>query len=84
MLFPSRDTNLLVWGVDLVEEHLMACAGVPVRPLIARKPLKQIAEYTLNAKKTGILRHTNYLDHLQNDPDVLYARPIVSVSDARL
>ncbi len=24
---PVRDTNLLVWGVDLVEEHLMACAG---------------------------------------------------------
>lgn len=23
-----RDTNLLVWGVDLVEEHLMACAGM--------------------------------------------------------
>ncbi len=25
-----RDTNLLVWGVDLVEEHLMASAGIPV------------------------------------------------------
>lgn len=24
---PVRDTNLLVWGVDLVEEHLMAFAG---------------------------------------------------------
>lgn len=28
-----RDTNLLCWGVDLVEEHLMASAGIPVRLL---------------------------------------------------
>ncbi len=27
MLACGCDTNLLVWGVDLVEEHLMACAG---------------------------------------------------------
>ena len=24
---PVRDINLMVWGVDLVEEHLMATAG---------------------------------------------------------
>jgi hypothetical protein len=45
-----RDTNLLVWGVDLVEEHLLAFAGIPTRPLVARRPLKQMAEYSINAK----------------------------------
>jgi hypothetical protein len=39
----------VVWGVDLVEEHLMACAGIPVRPPIAKKPLKHLAEYSVNA-----------------------------------
>lgn len=36
------DTNLLVWGVDLVEEHLMTSAGIPARPPVARKPLVQV------------------------------------------
>lgn len=53
---PVRDTNLIVWGVDLVEEHLMACAGIPVRPPVAKRPLKQMAEFTVNAAKTGILQ----------------------------
>lgn len=36
------DTNLLVWGVDLVEEHLMCSVGIPARPPVARKPLVQV------------------------------------------
>jgi hypothetical protein len=27
---PHRDINLLVWGVDLVEENFMAHVGIPV------------------------------------------------------
>ena len=42
--------NLLTWGVDLVEEHLMACAGLPARPLSARRPVKHVAEYLVNAQ----------------------------------
>jgi hypothetical protein len=33
-----------------VEEHLLAFAGIPARPLVARRPLKQMAEYSINAK----------------------------------
>ena len=36
-----------------------------------------IAEFSVNAMRTGILRDTHFLDKYQNDPDVLYARPIV-------
>jgi hypothetical protein len=32
----------MVWGVDLVEEHLMCSAGIPARPPVARKPLVQV------------------------------------------
>ncbi|KAF5841959.1 ATP-grasp domain-containing protein [Dunaliella salina] len=74
---PVRDINLLVWGVDLVEENLYAHVGIPVRPFIARQPLKQIAEYSINAQVTGILRDTDYLKPWQNHPEVLYARPLV-------
>ena len=78
---PVRATNLIVWGVDLVEEHLMACAGIPVRPPIAKRPLKEIAEYTINAEVSGIIQHTNFLDKWQDNPDVMYARPIVKAGD---
>jgi len=33
----------------------------------------------VNAKKTGILENTNFLDKWQGNPDVLYARPLVEV-----
>ncbi len=60
-----RDTNLLVWGVDLVEEHLMACAGIPVRPPIAKSPLLNMAEYTINAAKSGHIKHFDFLQKYQ-------------------
>ncbi|GFR47370.1 hypothetical protein Agub_g9079 [Astrephomene gubernaculifera] len=74
---PVRDTNLLVWGVDLVEEHLMACAGIPVRPPVARRPLKQMAEYTINAQKSGHIKSVDFLDRFRSLPGVMYARPLV-------
>ena len=35
---PVRLTNLLVWGVDLVEEHLLTTAGIPSRPPVWSRP----------------------------------------------
>ena len=58
---PVHNTNLLVWGVDLVEEHLMTCAGIPARPPVAAKPLMYIAEYSINALKSGKIQHTDFL-----------------------
>ncbi|KAG2443559.1 hypothetical protein HXX76_001911 [Chlamydomonas incerta] len=75
---PVRDTNLLVWGVDLVEEHLMAFAGIPVRPPVARRPLKQMAEYTINAQKTGHIKNLDFLEKYHKVEGVLYARPLVA------
>ena len=47
---PVRNTNLLVWGVDMVEEHLLACCGIPLKPSVAQTPLQELAEYSINAK----------------------------------
>ena len=58
---PVHNTNLLVWGVDLVEEHLMTCAGIPSRPPVAARPLMYIAEYSINAQKSGIIQHIDFL-----------------------
>ena len=78
---PVRATNLLVWGVDLVEEHLLTAAGIPSRPPVSPAPLKFIAEYSLNAKKTGKISATDFLQKYEEHPDVLYARPLVAVGE---
>ncbi|KAI8466821.1 MAG: ATP-grasp domain-containing protein [Monoraphidium minutum] len=74
---PVRDTNLLVWGVDLVEEHLMTSVGIPARPPVAKRPLVQMAEYSINAKASGVIRDFAFLDPWAQHADVLYVRPLV-------
>jgi carnosine synthase len=78
---PVRDTNLLVWGVDLVEEHLMTAAGIPSRPPTARRPLVHMAEYSINADKSGILERDDFLKEWASHPDVLYARPLAKAGE---
>jgi len=72
-----RDINLLVWGVDLVEEQLMSVVGLPLAPHASAHPQTCIAEYCVNAKVTGVLRGDDYLAPYQGRPDVLYAIPLV-------
>lgn len=43
----------------------------------------QMAEFSVNAKVTGILQHTNYLEQWQQHRDVRYARPLVPVRHTR-
>ena len=72
-----RTMNLLAWGVDLVEEQLLASAGIPSRPNVAARPLRNIAEYSVNALKSGTIRDIKFLEPYQGRPDVLYANPLV-------
>jgi len=78
---PVRDTNLLVWGVDLVEEHLMTAAGIPARPTIARRPLVNMAEYSINADRSGVLERDDFLHAWAAHPDVLYARALAKAGE---
>ena len=52
-------------------------AGIPSRPPVAAKPLASIAEFSVNAMRTGVLRHVDFLERYQGDADVLYARALV-------
>ncbi|EFN59059.1 hypothetical protein CHLNCDRAFT_137776 [Chlorella variabilis] len=78
---PVRTMNLLAWGVDLVEEQLLASAGIPSRPNVAARPLRNIAEYSVNALRTGRLRDIDFLKPYQGRPDVLYANPLVEAGE---
>ena len=53
--------NQLVWGVDLVEEQMLASAGIPSRPYISKRPNHFVAEYSVNSKHTGIIKNLDFL-----------------------
>ncbi|KIZ02970.1 ATP-grasp domain containing 1 [Monoraphidium neglectum] len=76
-----RDINLAVWGVDLVDQHLLASAGLPARPLIAQRPLLRLAEYSVNAPATGVIESTDFLEPWAGLPGMIYARPLVAPGD---
>ena len=42
-----HETNLRVWGVDLVEETLFVAAGIPCRPFIAESRLTSVLGVTV-------------------------------------
>jgi carnosine synthase len=79
-----RETNLRVWGVDLVEETLFSVVGIPSRPHIpGKKPCGGAVAYCdLNAEKSGILQNLDFLKPLQGMAGVVWARPYVSAGDS--
>ena len=74
---PVRDTNLRVWGVDLVEEHMLASLGIPSKPLILKTPREHIAEYSVNANRTGRMQNLNWLK-VCSVPPCLQQMPVFS------
>lgn len=56
-------------------------AGIPSRPNVAPRPLRNIAEFSVNALRTGRLRDIDFLKPYQGRPDVLYANPLVQAGD---
>lgn len=59
---PVYAMNQYVWGVDLVEEQLLGACGIPSRPYLSRVPQKCIAEFSVNAQKSGTLQNTDWVD----------------------
>ena len=64
--------NQLVWGVDLVEEQMLASAGIPSRPYISKRPNHFVAEYSVNAKHTGIIKNLDFLEVSAPSPLLAY------------
>ena len=54
--------NNFVWGIDLVEEQFLGSCGIPSRPYMSKKPVKCIAEFSVNAQKTGKLLNVDWVD----------------------
>lgn len=69
--------NKLVWGVDLVEQYLMTCLGLPIRPAKAAQPLLCVAECDVPCPASGTLLQADFLDEIARDPHVLYCKASV-------
>ena len=59
---PVYAMNNFVWGIDMVEEQFLASCGIPSRPYMAKQPVKCIAEFSVNAQKTGKLLNIDWAD----------------------
>ena len=57
-----RNINLLTWGVDLVEEHLLTVVGLPSRPQRAPVPKAAISEMAFNAPRSGRMKDLSFID----------------------
>jgi len=68
-----------VWGVDLVEQYLLTCLGVPIRPQKAPQPITCLLTSDLPSPRTGTITHTDFLTPIANHPQVIHAKPKVTV-----
>ena len=59
---PVYAMNNFVWGIDMVEEQFLASCGIPSRPYMSKQPVKCIAEFSVNAQKTGKLLNVDWAD----------------------
>lgn len=68
-----------VWGVDLVEEYLLTCLGVPIRPQKAEKPLACLITSDLPSPISGVVNNVDFLNFIAGRPNVLHAEVAVQV-----
>lgn len=74
---PVRETNRLVWGVDLVEEAIFIALGIPARPPAPEKPLVSVGYTFYNARRSGRLMSTQCFEDVRSQPDVFSVSPLV-------
>jgi carnosine synthase len=77
-----RDNNLAVWGVDLVEEHLLTAVGLPARPPAAEPVLTCRSTLYINAPRSGVMGPGDWMEAVRAWPGVVYARIFSAPGDA--
>ena len=76
-----RDWVQSVWGVDMVEEGLMAAAGVGGKPFKPARPLVHLDGDFLNADKPGIIRVLELPDSAREMPGFIRFRRVMHVGE---
>jgi carnosine synthase len=66
-----------VWGVDLAEQYLLTCLGVPIRPQKAPQPLTCLLTSDLPSPYSGIVAHADFLKPIVDHPKVIHCKTAV-------
>ena len=76
---PIYEMHKKVWGVDLVEQYLLACLGIPIRPQKAVQPLTCIITSDLLCENSGTVSNVDFLKPILNHPNVMKTKVSVEV-----
>merc|ERR1712127_359389 len=77
-----RESNLRVWGVDLVEETIFLGLGIPARPTVPNRPLEAMAFTSVNAKQSGGVGDVKKgLEQVRLKEGVVWAKPLCNTGD---
>jgi carnosine synthase len=79
---PMYELNRRVWGVDLVEQYLLTCLGLPIRPLKAPQPLTCLLTSDLPCPYSGVVTHTDFLQPIASHPQVIHCHIHVAAGQA--
>ncbi len=79
---PIYQLNRRVWGVDLVEQYLMTCLGLPIRPLKAPQPLTCLLTSDLPCPYSGVITHADFLQLIVGHPQVIHGKTYVEAGQA--
>merc|ERR1712151_338080 len=81
-----RDHNLLCWGVDLVEEHLLATVGIACCPPKAETPLQYTSGVYPSVEMSGVIQNTDIINEYlpTKRKDIVYMTSLVEPGDAAL
>mmetsp|Transcript_42101 Transcript_42101/g.100626 ORF Transcript_42101/g.100626 Transcript_42101/m.100626 type:complete len:607 (+) Transcript_42101:87-1907(+) len=79
---PIRETNRVVWGVDLVEEAIFIALGIPARPPAPMVPFTAVGYSMYNARRSGRLVSTECFEAMRSRQGVLSADPLVQAGAA--
>lgn len=74
-----RECNKLTWGVDLVEETIFHCLGIPSRPPVPKVPLSGVAYAYVNATQSGVVKDLLPLYAIRSKPGVVWAKALTSI-----
>jgi len=68
-----------VWGVDLVEQYLLTCLGVPIRPQKSPQPLTCLLTSDLPSPYSGTVTNVDFLQPFEKHPNVIHCKTAVEV-----
>ncbi|OGR46385.1 MAG: hypothetical protein A2X40_03145 [Elusimicrobia bacterium GWC2_65_9] len=76
-----RDWVKAVWGVDLVEENLLAAVGIPIKPFMPEEPLAYLDGDFIIPDKSGVIAFFDLPKKARDDPGFGELRVMKKVGD---